>query len=230
MMAKYVFDAHLEDTFARMAEIGGLQATLSGYLATALPSPSSSPHPSTPLYFVTGEQHILTLFPSLTHFIRIGEHRLRQHDLTPLCWGVSLNLSTSRLGIDITITSEVGNAPSSIPSVTEIKPGSATLAFFGVEPVILNHTTGKDRLQRPQLAPQSFQEAFPGVFYTAESTARDEHVYIRVKGRVNDVIDVTTHQCSALDCWDRSSYTRASQTAGVTTPDYLARQDMPSLR
>jgi acetyl-CoA synthetase len=112
------------------------------------------------------------------------------------------------------------------PGAIETKPGSATVPFFGIEPAILDATTGvvrtpessslptfSNRMQElkgdnvegvlalrnpwPSIARtiwgdhkrylETYMAPYPGMFYTGDGAARDEHGYIWIKGRVDGV-------------------------------------------
>lgn len=40
---------------------------------------------------------------------------------------------------------------------------------------------------------------YPGMFYTGDGAGRDEHGYIWIKGRVDDVINVSGHRLSTAE-------------------------------
>lgn len=93
------------------------------------------------------------------------------------------------------------------PGAIETKPGSATVPFFGIEPAILDPTTGTEltgnsvegvlvlKTPWPSIARtiyqdhkrylETYMQPYPGVFYTGDGAARDEHGYIWIKGRVD---------------------------------------------
>jgi acetyl-CoA synthetase len=107
------------------------------------------------------------------------------------------------------------------PGAIATKPGSATVPFFGIEAVILDPVTGKVlegnnvegvlALNRPwpSIARtvyrdhnrylETYMKPYPGVFYTGDGAARDEHGYIWIKGRVDDVINVSGHRLSTAE-------------------------------
>ncbi|KAI0284628.1 acetate--CoA ligase [Russula aff. rugulosa BPL654] len=107
------------------------------------------------------------------------------------------------------------------PGAIETKPGAATVPFMGIDPVILDPQSGKIlegnnvegvlavRSPWPSIARTVFKDhdrylatymkPYPGVFYTGDGAARDEHGYIWIKGRVDDVISVSGHRLSTAE-------------------------------
>lgn len=107
------------------------------------------------------------------------------------------------------------------PGATPMKPGSATLPFFGIQPVILdeNHQEvqpgqdGRLCIKYPWPAmlggmwndPQSkrlhenYFAQFPGYYFTGDAAQRDEDGYYWLKGRVDDVINVSGHRMGTAE-------------------------------
>ncbi|OSX56830.1 hypothetical protein POSPLADRAFT_1050475 [Postia placenta MAD-698-R-SB12] len=133
------------------------------------------------------------------------------------------------------------------PGAIETKPGAATVPFFGIEPAILDPVTGKEiegpnvegvlvlKTPWPSIARTVYQDhkryletymkPYPGVFYTGDGAARDEHGYIWIKGRVDDVINVSGHRLSTAEI-ESALITHAgvAETAVVGTADELTGQ------
>ena len=106
-----------------------------------------------------------------------------------------------------------------LPGATDIKPGSATRPFFGVEPIIVDAegkvldgpTTGNlclidswpgqmrtvygdhDRFF------QTYFATFPGRYFTGDGCRRDEDGYYWITGRVDDVINVSGHRMGTAE-------------------------------
>jgi acetyl-CoA synthetase len=133
------------------------------------------------------------------------------------------------------------------PGAIETKPGSATVPFFGIEPAILDPVTGKELegnnvegvlvLKRPwpSIARSVYQDhkryletymkPYPGVFYTGDGAARDEHGYIWIKGRMDDVINVAGHRLSTAEIESALIMHRGvAETAVIGTADELTGQ------
>lgn len=101
------------------------------------------------------------------------------------------------------------------------KPGAATLPFFGVDAVIIDPTSGKIqegndvegvlavRSSWPSMARtvyhchQRFLNAYlrpyPGYYFTGDGAGRDHDGYYWIKGRVDDVVNVSGHRLSTSE-------------------------------
>jgi len=107
-----------------------------------------------------------------------------------------------------------------LPGATPTKPGSATLPFFGVEPVLVdeqgqelqgNGVSGNLCLRRswPGQARtiygdhSRFQETYfsryPGLYFTGDGCRRDEDGYYWITGRVDDVLNVSGHRLGTAE-------------------------------
>ena len=106
-----------------------------------------------------------------------------------------------------------------LPGATAAKPGSATLPFFGVEPVLLDDNgnelegpaSGNLALSRSwpgQMRgvynnPKRFHEAYfsmySGYYFTGDGCRRDEDGYYWITGRVDDVINVSGHRMGTAE-------------------------------
>jgi acetyl-CoA synthetase len=102
---------------------------------------------------------------------------------------------------------------------TELKPGSATLPFPGMEADIYDEEgqPGRRRrrrlpgaqealaghaahhLQRPRPLRQQYWSKFPGVYFTGDSARRDKDGYYWVIGRVDDVIKVSGYRLGTAE-------------------------------
>jgi acetyl-CoA synthetase len=133
------------------------------------------------------------------------------------------------------------------PGAVPTKPGSATVPFFGIDAVILDPVSGKElegnnvegvlvlRNPWPSIARTIFRDhnryldvymrPYPGFFNTGDGAARDNDGYIWIKGRVDDVINVSGHRLStaeiesALIC-----HKGVAETAVIGTADELTGQ------
>ncbi len=106
-----------------------------------------------------------------------------------------------------------------LPGATDLKPGSATLPFFGVEPKLLdadgNEITGagKGNLVITSSWPSQIRsvygdhqrcidtyfKAYPGYYFTGDNAMRDEDGYYWIIGRVDDVINVSGHRLGTAE-------------------------------
>ncbi len=108
-----------------------------------------------------------------------------------------------------------------LPGATPTKPGSATFPFFGMDIEILDPTTGKllegNDVEGVIVATQpwpslartvygdhnryldTYMRPYKGYFYFGDGVARDKDGYTWVKGRVDDVINVSGHRMSTAE-------------------------------
>lgn len=108
---------------------------------------------------------------------------------------------------------------SPLPGATALKPGSATVPFFGVKPALLDSegrelsgaATGNLVLCQSwpsqirtifgdhQRCVDTYFKAYPGYYFTGDSARRDEDGYYWVTGRVDDVINVSGHRLGTAE-------------------------------
>ena len=107
-----------------------------------------------------------------------------------------------------------------LPGATALKPGSATVPFFGVQPVLLddqgneiagNPAAGNLAIKYPWPSMmrtlygdhQRFYEAyfamFKGYYFTGDGARRDEDGYYWITGRVDDVLNVSGHRLGTAE-------------------------------
>jgi acetyl-CoA synthetase len=105
------------------------------------------------------------------------------------------------------------------PGATALKPGSASVPFFGVQPaivdekgkilegaasgmlVILDSWPGQARTvygDHDRFASTYFKQ-FPGTYFTGDGARRDEDGYYWITGRVDDVINVSGHRLGTAE-------------------------------
>ena len=109
---------------------------------------------------------------------------------------------------------------SPFPGATPTKPGSATLPFFGVQPVLLseegNEISGNDVSGLLALKTswpgqmrtiygdharfiEVYFSQFPGYYFTGDGAKRDEDGYYWITGRVDDVLNVSGHRIGTAE-------------------------------
>ncbi len=106
-----------------------------------------------------------------------------------------------------------------LPGAIPQKPGSATLPFFGVQPIVVDDQgkvlegpcTGNLCIARPWPGimrgvygdPDRFRKTyfstFPGKYFTGDGCRRDEDGYYWITGRVDDVINVSGHRLGTAE-------------------------------
>ncbi len=108
---------------------------------------------------------------------------------------------------------------SPLPGATDLKPGSATVPFFGVKPVVVdnqgNELTGatEGNLCMGDSWPgqmrtiygdhdrfvKTYFSTFTGMYFTGDGCRRDEDGYYWITGRVDDVINVSGHRMGTAE-------------------------------
>jgi acetyl-CoA synthetase len=106
-----------------------------------------------------------------------------------------------------------------LPGATALKPGSATLPFFGVEPGLVDEqgneldgvASGNLVIKRPwpgimrtvygdhQRFVDTYFKMYPGMYFTGDGGRRDEDGYYWITGRVDDVINVSGHRMGTAE-------------------------------
>lgn len=106
-----------------------------------------------------------------------------------------------------------------LPGATKLKPGSATLPFFGVKPEIVDEKgkvlegavegnlcltdswPGQMRTvyREHDRFVQTYFSTFPGKYFTGDGCRRDEDGYYWITGRVDDVLNVSGHRLGTAE-------------------------------
>ena len=106
-----------------------------------------------------------------------------------------------------------------LPGAIDMKPGSATLPFFGVEPVLLDpdgnvlEGAASGNLAIKSSWPSQIRSVFgdhprcietyyttyPGYYFTGDGARRDEAGYFWITGRVDDVLNVSGHRMGTAE-------------------------------
>jgi acetyl-CoA synthetase len=108
-----------------------------------------------------------------------------------------------------------------LPGVTPTKPGSATLPFFGVKPLVVNAETGQVQegngvtgalcLGSPwpgqartvygdhQRFKDNYFAQYKGLYFTGDGCRRDEDGYYWITGRIDDVLNVSGHRLGTAE-------------------------------
>jgi acetyl-CoA synthetase len=108
---------------------------------------------------------------------------------------------------------------SPLPGAVDLKPGSATLPFFGVQPALVNAEgeiqdgpTEGNLIIRDSWPGQmrsvygdhqrfidTYFRTYPGSYFTGDGCRRDEDGYYWITGRVDDVINVSGHRIGTAE-------------------------------
>ncbi|KAI9466550.1 acetyl-coenzyme A synthetase 2 [Coemansia sp. RSA 989] len=136
---------------------------------------------------------------------------------------------------------------SPLPGATPAKPGSATFPFFGIELAILDPTTGAElegndvsgvlaiRRPWPSMARtiagnhkrflDTYLNPYPGYYFAGDGASRDADGYYWIRGRVDDVINVSGHRMSTAEIESALiGHHAVAESAVVGAPDDLTGQ------
>jgi len=244
---KYVFDYQVGDIYYCAADIGwvtGHSYIIYGPMAngaTTLMFEGIPTYPTPARYWETIEKHNVTQFYTAPTAIRAiareGESWPSNHDMptlrilgtvgepiNPEAWRwYYVNAGKERCPIvDTWWQTETGGILiTPLPGATPMKPGSATLPFFGIEPVILDSESGKEiegnnvsgvlAIKRPwpsqmrtvygdhKRFEETYFQQYKGYYFTGDGCRRDEDGYYWITGRVDDVINISGHRMGTAE-------------------------------
>ena len=112
-----------------------------------------------------------------------------------------------------------GHLITPLPGATNLKPGSATLPFFGIEPCLMDDQgqevigAGEGSLcfKRPwpgqmrtvfgdhERFKSTYFQTYPGLYFSGDGARRDKDGYYWITGRVDDVINVSGHRMGTAE-------------------------------
>jgi acetyl-CoA synthetase len=243
---KIVFDYHEEDVYWCTADIGwvtGHSYIVYGPLCNGATSVMFEGVPNYPTYsrfWQVVEKYKVTIFYTAPTAIRAiakeGDDFVKKADISslrilgtvgepinPEAWNWYYNV----IGrgecpiVDTWWQTETGGILiTPLPGAIDIKPGMATLPFFGVQPVLVDDE-GKEftdtvasgalciKVPWPGIMrgvygdPKRFQETyfeqFPGYYVTGDGCRRDKDGYYQITGRIDDVINVSGHRMGTAE-------------------------------
>ena len=246
MTHEYVFDLREDDVYMCAADIGwitGHSYILYGPLAngaTTVMFESTPIYPDAGRYWQVVDDLGVTIFYTAPTAIRAiareGDAWVKQHSrkslrilgtvgepINPEVWTWYHDVvGEGRCAVvDTWWQTETGGILiTPLPGATPCKPGSATLPFFGVEPVLVdpegneihgNGVTGNLCLRRswPGQArtvfgdhkrfAETYFSTYPGMYFTGDGCRRDEDGYYWITGRVDDVLNVSGHRLGTAE-------------------------------
>ncbi|KAL1912721.1 acetyl-coenzyme A synthetase 2 [Sporothrix stenoceras] len=113
------------------------------------------------------------------------------------------------------------NVITPLAGVTPTKPGSASLPFFGIEPAIIDPVSGEEITGNDVEGVLAFKQAWPsmartvwgshkryldtylnvykGYYFTGDGAGRDHEGFYWIRGRVDDVVNVSGHRLSTAE-------------------------------
>jgi acetyl-CoA synthetase len=268
---KWIFDIKEEDTFWCTADIGwvtGHSYIVYGPLAfgaTGLMFEGVPTYPHPDRFWDIVEKYQVNIFytapTALRSLMREGEEWPNKHDLSslrvlgsvgepinPEAWMWYYNvIGKGRCPVvDTWWQTETGGILiTPLPGATPLKPGSATLPFPGVEPVVLRENGsvaetnegGYLAIKRPWPGlmrrvygePERFKNTyflqFPGVYNTGDGARVDEDGYYWLMGRIDDVINVSGHRIGTAEVESALvSYESVAEAAVVGMPHDIKGQ------
>ncbi len=243
---RVVFDYHEGDVYCCAADVGwitGHSYIVYGPLAngaTTVMFESTPVYPDPGRYWRLVEDLGVNIFytapTALRAIAREGDRWVREHDRSSLrvlgTVGEPINPEIWRWYHDVVgdgraavvdtwwQTETGGILITPLPGATPTKPGSATLPFFGVKPVVLdddgqvlegNEVRGALGLAAPwpgqsrtvlgdhQRYQQTYFSKAAGIYYTGDGCRRDEDGYYWITGRIDDVLNVSGHRLGTAE-------------------------------
>ena len=244
---KYVFDYHEDDIYFCTADIGwvtGHSYVVYGPLANGATSvlfESIPTYPDAGRYWRIIRDLKVNIFytapTALRTLAQFGDEHVKKYDLSsvrilgtvgepinPEIWKWYHNVvGDGRCDImDTWWQTETGGILiTPIPGVTPTKPGSATLPFFGVQPVIVKPETGEElkgnnvegalclKTTWPGQSRTIYKDharfvetyftQYPGLYFTGDGCRRDEDGYYWITGRIDDVLNVSGHRLGTAE-------------------------------
>ena len=242
---KYVFDYKDGDIYWCTADVGwvtGHSYIVYGPLsngATTLMFEGIPTYPDSGRFWAVVEKHKVNTFytapTALRALMRDGDEPVKKHDTSSLrllgSVGEPINpeawewyhrvVGSGRCPIvDTWWQTETGGILiTPLPGATDLKPGSATLPFFGVVPALLDAegkelegaTEGNLVIKQPwpgqmrtvygdhQRFIDTYFSTYPGSYFTGDGARRDADGYYWITGRVDDVINVSGHRMGTAE-------------------------------
>jgi len=247
MTHQYTFDYHDGDIFWCTADVGwvtGHSYIVYGPLAngaTTLIFEGVPTYPDAGRFWAVCEKHKVNQFYTAPTAIRslmgLGNTWVKSYDLSslkllgsvgepinPEAWEwYSQEVGKGRVPVVDTWwqTETGGHMITPLPGAITTKPGSATLPFFGVQPVILDAATGKEQTETKCEGVLAIKDSWPGqmrtvwgdhdrfvktyfgdykgYYFSGDGCRRDEDGYYWITGRVDDVLNVSGHRMGTAE-------------------------------
>ena len=140
-----------------------------------------------------------------------------------------------------------GHMLTSLPGAIAAKPGSATLPFFGVQPVVLEPQSGAEITETEAEGVLAIKDSWPGqmrtvygdhdrfvatyfadykgYYFTGDGVRRDADGYYWITGRVDDVLNVSGHRMGTAEIESALvAYPAVSEAAVVGFPHEIKGQ------
>ncbi len=273
MTHELVFDYHDGDIYWCTADVGwvtGHSYIVYGPLAngaTTLMFEGVPSYPDFGRFWAVCEKHKVNQFYTAPTAIRAlmahGPDWVNKHDLSslkvlgtvgepinPEAWNWYNNVvgkGTCPIVDTWWQTETGGHLLTPLPGAIATKPGSATVPFFGVQPVILDATTGKEITETAAEGVLCMKDSWPGqmrsvfgdhdrfvktyfsdykgYYFSGDGCRRDEDGYYWITGRVDDVINVSGHRMGTAEVESALvAHPKVSESAVVGFPHEIKGQ------
>jgi acetyl-CoA synthetase len=270
---KYIFDLRDNDVYWCTADVGwitGHSYIVYGPLAAGATVVMYEGAPNWPkedrFWQIVEEYGVTILYTAPTAiraFIKWGDEHPKRYDLSSLrllgSVGEPINpeawmwyhevIGGGRCPIvDTWWQTETGSILiSPLPGATPLKPGTATLPFFGVDAAIVNdqgnevgaNQGGKLVVRRPWPSmlrtlygdPERFKSVYwsefgdLGYYFTGDGARRDEHGNFWIVGRIDDVLNVSGHRLGTSEIESALvAHPAVAEAAAVGRPDEMKGQ------
>jgi acetyl-CoA synthetase len=242
---KYIFDYHEDDIYWCTADIGwitGHSYIVYGPLAAGATSVMFEGIPTYPepdRFWAIVEKYKINQFytapTAIRAIMRHGDEWVNKHNLHSLkllgtvgepinpeawLWYYKVVGKGKAPIVDTYWQTETGGVViTPIPGAVELKPGSTTLPFFGIEPMIVDEAGqevgvnegGYLVIKKPwpglmrtvygdhQRFKDTYFKTFPPYYMTGDGARKDEDGYFWVVGRIDDVVNVSGHRMGTAE-------------------------------
>ncbi|MFN0095348.1 MAG: acetate--CoA ligase [Dehalococcoidia bacterium] len=243
---KYVFDYREDDVYCCAADVGWI--TGHSYIAygplsngaTSVMFESIPSYPDAGRYWDMVDRLGITIFytapTAIRAIMREGDAFVAKHKRTslrvlgsvgepinPEAWRWYYNVvGNGRCAIVDTYwqTETGGHMITGLAGATPMKPGSGSLPFFGVQPVVVdeagqeitgNGVTGRLCMKASwpgmmrtvygdhERFIQTYLSTYPGLYFSGDGCHRDQDGYYWITGRVDDVLNVSGHRLGTAE-------------------------------
>jgi acetyl-CoA synthetase len=271
LTTKYVFDLKPQDVYFCTADVGwitGHSYVAYGVLSnggTSLLYEGAPNHPEPDRFWQLIERHRVNIFytapTAIRSFIKWGDDWLTPHDLSSLrllgTVGEPINPEAwiwyhEKVGgkrcpiVDTWWQTETGaHMITPLPGATPLKPGSATLPFFGVDAAVVDdegnevppNVGGKLVIRRPWPSMlrtiygdaaryrKTYWSEIKGCYFAGDGARKDKDGYFWIVGRIDDVLNVAGHRLGTSEVESALvSHPDVAEAAVVGRPDELKGQ------
>jgi acetyl-CoA synthetase len=271
LTSKYVFDLKPEDVYWCTADVGwvtGHSYIVYGPLAngaTALMYEGAPNWPEPDRFWRIIQKYSVSILytapTAIRAFMKWGDEWVKKHDLSSLrllgSVGEPINpeawtwyhkvVGGGRCPIvDTWWQTETGSIMiTPMPGATPLKPGTATLPFFGILPEVVDdagkpvpkNSGGKLVVRKPwpsmlrgiwgdtQRYKDTYWTEVPGSYFTGDGCRQDKDGYFWIMGRIDDVLNVAGHRIGTAEVESALvSHPSVAEAAVVGRPDDLKGQ------